>query len=261
MQNIIPVDFPRLASAAEGQWLAGGPGQGGACAVRAFSFASGKGEPALRQAAVDRFCFVVEGEARIAIGTDEFPLPRQVMAYIPAGMPHRISNAVNDAPLHLIEIFAGAPPLLIFDQAEPRLVKDAAQYIRPVKADAFTKGGFAYQSLAERATGSQNLRVNFVQVQPGAGSPDYHIHEFDQFYFILEGEMTVDIGKRRQGAARHHFVHLPSGIVHRNYNAGSVPEVHFALLAPEPLPGAIFDYAVDIRDREAELLQAIPGRA
>lgn len=261
MQNIIPVDFARLGSAAEGQWLAGGPGRGGACAVRAFSFAPGKGEPELRRAAVDRFCFVVEGEARIAIGTEEFLLPRRVMAYIPAGLPHWIGNAAADAPLHLIEIFAAAPPFPLFEQAEARQVADAAQYIRPVRADAFTKGGFAYQSLAERSTGSQNLRVNFVEVQPGAGSPDYHIHDFDQFYFILEGEMTVDIGKRRQSAARHHFVNLPSGIVHRNYNAGSVPEVHFALLAPEPLPGAIFDYAVDIHGREAELLQAIPGRS
>lgn len=259
MQNIVAVDFDQVAALPEGIWLVGGPGQGGACAVRAYALSAGKTEQGLRETQVDRFCFVVEGNGQAILGKDAFSLGRRSMVHIPAGTPHCIGNVDPGQPLWLIDIYAVAPPQQVFKTAGARAVESPAQYIRTVRDDAFTKGGFAYQSLAERATGSQNLRVNFVEVQPGAGSPDYHIHEFDQFYFILEGGMTVDIGKRRQLAAKHHFVHLPAGIVHRNYNAGDVPEVHFALLAPEPLPGAIFDYAVDIHGREAELLQQIPG--
>lgn len=259
MQNIIAVDFDQAAASPQGIWLVGGPGQGGACAVRAYALGPGKTEAGLQECSVDRFCFVVEGSGNAALGQESFALGRRAMVHIPAGAPHLIGNADVGQPLWLIDIFAAAPPQALFKPASARAWPNAAQQIRAVRADAFTKGGFAYQSLAERATGSQHLRVNFVEVQPGAGSPDYHIHEFDQFYFILEGGMTVDIGKRRQLAAKHHFVHLPAGIVHRNYNAGSVPEVHFALLAPEPAPGAIFDYAVDIHGREAELLQRIPA--
>lgn len=52
---------------------------------------------------------------------------------------------------------------------------------------------------------------------------------------------------------------LPEGVVHRNFNAGEAVERHAALLVPEPPSDAIFDYAVTVHDREAEMMTGLPG--
>jgi mannose-6-phosphate isomerase-like protein (cupin superfamily) len=114
--------------------------------------------------------------------------------------------------------------------------------------------GFAWKSLIDRSKGSTSVRANLVQVQPGAGSPDRHIHLFDQFYLVLEGEMRVEVGRREMDAGPLSFVVLPAGCVHRNWNASKKLERHIAFLVPEPVEGQIFDYAVDVHEREAELM-------
>jgi len=127
-----------------------------------------------------------------------------------------------------------------------------------VDESRFEGMGFAYQSLADRSTGCRSLRLNLLQVQPGAGSPDFHIHAFAQLYVILDGEMTIDVGRARLRAPRHSIVCLPPGVVHRNFNASNAVERHISLLVPEPQQGEIFDYAVDIHEHEATMLAGIP---
>jgi quercetin dioxygenase-like cupin family protein len=131
---------------------------------------------------------------------------------------------------------------------------------RVIKIDAsrFEGAGFAHQSLIDRSMGCESLRLNVLQVQPGSGSPDFHIHAFAQIYVIVEGQMTLDIGQARHTACGHSIVCLPPGVVHRNFNASGAVEKHYSLLIPEPQAGQVFDYAVDIHPHEAQLLTAIP---
>lgn len=65
----------------------------------------------------------------------------------------------------------------------------------PIDPHAFIGAGFGYQAQLGRARGARSIRANAVQVSPGSGSPDWHIHPFAQFYLIREGEMTVEVGR------------------------------------------------------------------
>jgi len=62
------------------------------------------------------------------------------------------------------------------------------------------------------------------------------VHRVDQVYFIMQGEMTLQIGFEEYKAGPNTLVILPAGMPHRNWNATSEPEYHINLRLPEPLP-------------------------
>jgi mannose-6-phosphate isomerase-like protein (cupin superfamily) len=73
-----------------------------------------------------------------------------------------------------------------------------------------------------------------------------HFHDFDQFYFVLEGTLEIRIGNRKMTAGPKSLVVLPAGTLHANFNPGPGIERHVALLVPEPREGERLDYGVEI---------------
>jgi quercetin dioxygenase-like cupin family protein len=134
--------------------------------------------------------------------------------------------------------------------AHPERVGTATQpgAVRSLDAGAFAGSanlrGFATQRLATRANGSEHVQLYVAEVQPGASGPDWHIHHFEQLYFILAGELTVDVADQHLVAGAGSLVYLPAGVPHRNTNAGTAAERHIAMLIPEPRPGEPFDLGV-----------------
>ena len=121
-----------------------------------------------------------------------------------------------------------------------------------VDADGYAQNlpGFAIQKLLMASDGSPNMTLYVATVEAGAGGPDLHIHDFDQFYYVLEGTMSCEIGLRRFTAEPHTLVVLPAGVPHRQWNEGPGPERHLTLIAPEPAPGVPWDIGVELeRDR------------
>jgi len=83
-------------------------------------------------------------------------------------------------------------------------------------------------------------------VEPGGSGPDTHIHRFDQFYYVLDGSLEIEVGLDRYVADRHTLVVLPAGVPHRQWNEGPSLERHLTLLVPEPLPGEPWDIGVEL---------------
>lgn len=79
--------------------------------------------------------------------------------------------------------------------------------------------------------------VNVAQVGAGGAGPPMHLHTFDQLFFVLEGELQVEVALQRVVAPRHSLVVLPAGVPHTQWNDGPGTEVHLAVLVPAPLPG------------------------
>ena len=48
--------------------------------------------------------------------------------------------------------------------------------------------------LVNRECGSNNASVYLAEMAPGAEGPPLHTHEFDQFYFVIEGALEVEVG-------------------------------------------------------------------
>lgn len=243
MRYVRPFDIDAASPAPD--WLVA-PQEEIGCAIR---IRRGGGEqPSPSREPIDRFALVLAGSARL-IGA-EGPLAARTgdLIFIPAGTQGAVAG---DADGVWADIEAVLP-----EGVTP--AADATARVITVDPTRFEGQAFAYQSLIDRSLGAQSLRMNVLQVQPGGGSPDWHIHAFAQIYIITEGEMTVDIGNRRQTAKAGTLIFFPAGVVHRNFNASAAIERHVTLLVPEPQEGAIFDYAVSIHQHEAELLKELP---
>lgn len=248
MRFIRPFDPRMSAGGTAGPWLVD-PAEGFGVSIRLRTGERQLEEMRVAAATTDRFALVLGGELQLSTleWTEGASAPEGAIVFIPAGAAGSLRASAGSVWL---EINGSVPQ-------NPAGSADRARVIR-VDPSRFEGRGFLYQSVADRSTGSRSMRVNWLQVDPGAGSPDFHIHAFAQLYVILEGEMTVDIGRTRHRATRHSLVCLPPGVVHRNFNGSASLERHISLLVPEPTKGEILDYAVEIHEHEAELMKAAP---
>ncbi len=240
MRYVRPFDPQSLAAGESSSWLVA-PDEEAGCSIRLRRGGAAASTPT--SVSAERFALVLSGEALLETAATRERAPTGSMIFIPAGQAAAIAG---DAETCWVEIEAAADA----GSMQPCVIH--------VDPSRFEGGGFAYQSLADRSIGAQSMRINTLQVQHGSGSPDYHIHAFAQLYVVQEGEMTLDIGRARHTARRNSLVFLPAGVVHRNFNASGRIERHVSLLVPEPKEGEIFDYAVDIHGKEAELLTTLP---
>lgn len=170
--------------------------------------------------------------------------------FIPANMPAAVNGEAGSAWVE-IETDDIADGAAYPDDMRP-IVKNSSDRAGFIN---YENSGFWVNAVFDRNMGTKNVRLNALEVEDKVGSPDWHIHAFTQFYLIQDGEMTVDIGRAKFQAGPNTLVMLPAGVVHRNYNVSGGMEKHVALLVPEPPKDAIFDYAVTIHEREAEMLK------
>jgi mannose-6-phosphate isomerase-like protein (cupin superfamily) len=89
-----------------------------------------------------------------------------------------------------------------------------------------------------------------------AGEPAFrhHRHEHsDQLYYIVSGEMHVQLGTEELVAGPDTLVYIPKGLPHHNWNEGDVTERHLTLLVPSPEPGAAMDVGVTFEPSGVEI--------
>ena len=72
-----------------------------------------------------------------------------------------------------------------------------------------------------------------------------HIHEFDQYFYVLEGTLDVEVALQKRRVEAGMLVVLPAGVPHRQYNTGDTAERHIAINTPGPEAGRPWDYGVD----------------
>jgi mannose-6-phosphate isomerase-like protein (cupin superfamily) len=189
---------------------------------------------------VDQLYYVVLGEMELQLGTERFTAGPHTLVYIPAGTPHHNWN-VGDVDEFHFEVLAPAPMpnQTVMTPTDSTDAGGRPYAVRPL-ADADVEEplpGFAMQRLLRRADSSEHVSLYVGSVEPGAGGPGTHVHAFDQFYFVLDGTMTVEIGLERHVADPFTLVVLPAGVPHRQFNEAAETERHITLIAPEPLPG------------------------
>jgi mannose-6-phosphate isomerase-like protein (cupin superfamily) len=246
MKYVRPFDVDSMAPATVGHWLVR-PDEAG-CSIR-LCRGGAPDEPATTGASYERYALVLRGKAHLmtADGT-EFAMSGELIV-----IPKDCRGAVGGAGDAVWLEIDGVTPIGSTDEGGVRA------YIARVDPKRFVGSGFNYQILTDRSAGSRSMQMNVVEVQPGSGSPDFHIHKFNQIYIIQSGEMTLDVGRARTKAGKDCIVLLPSGVVHRNFNGSHTVERHVSLLVPQPSDGEIYDYAVTIHEKEAEFLRQPPS--
>jgi quercetin dioxygenase-like cupin family protein len=107
-------------------------------------------------------------------------------------------------------------------------------------------------------------------VPPGGGPPPHvHSREEEGFY-VLEGEITLQVGDRRLVAAAGTFANMPVGTPHSFKNEGTQPAKMLISVAPAGLEQMFFEFGVPLpegsttalppRKEEIEKLLAVAPR-
>ena len=213
----------------------------------------------------DQVFYMLEGGIEIDMDGVKHKAERDGTIFIPAGTVH--GHTPTQDEMHL-DILSPAPtrgmPLGLAAQDDPTPILGRPQnpfsapievtpgeprtigWVRSVEDIPFQPThvpGFDVRNVASRALGSEHIFINVCSVQPGPG-PDWHIHEFDQFYYVLEGVLTVDIALKHYEVRPHELMVIPAGVPHRNWNNGNVVERHIAIMQPEPLSWSHADFDV-----------------
>jgi mannose-6-phosphate isomerase-like protein (cupin superfamily) len=229
---------------------------GESCRAISSHVAAGAAAPPRHVHPVDQLYYVVYGEMHGVLGSEPFVAGPNTLVFIPAGTPHHNWNE-GDADEFHFEVLVPSPHPNE-DVMTPTGSTDAGgrpYFVRSLREDEFvpTLDGFAIQKLLQRSDGSENIALYVGLVEPGGAGPDTHIHHFDQFYYVLAGELSVEVGLDRLTANPHDLVVLPAGVPHRQWNEGSSPERHLTLIVPEPAVGDPWDVGVSFAPTGAVL--------
>ena len=197
---------------------------------------SGSHGPSLFTLPDEHLYLVLEGTMTIRIGTEAFAVRKYEGVRLPADIPHEVWNAGTDAEAHLEVIAPGSSRdlLSMVKPARPRAVDNAAQYVRrpTVPAQAEMKPGLNGATFAARATGG-TIQMRIDSTLPGQGGPKPHVHKFQQVYFSVDGQTSVEYGLIDFVLPRYSIAIVQPGVVHTNANKTSAIERHITLLMPQ----------------------------
>jgi len=198
---------------------------------------SGAHGPSLFTLPDEHLYLVLEGRMNLQIGTDTFLVERNGSVMIPPNTPHEVWNPGPQAEAHLEVIAPGSSRDLrsMLKSVQPHKVENAAQYVRTPRLppEAELKAGLNGVTFAERATGG-TIQMRIDSTRPGQGGPKTHVHKFQQVYFSVEGQTTVEYGLDTYPLAKYSIAIIPPGVVHTNSNKTSSAERHIVFLMPEP---------------------------
>jgi quercetin dioxygenase-like cupin family protein len=112
------------------------------------------------------------------------------------------------------------------------------QYIRLVdqaSLSALAPAERFSQKLIDQGSGGQHASVAYIRTPPGGGSPrGLHTHSWEQIFYVIGGEMTIEVDGQRTVAGPGSLVVFPAGVPHRNWNESAAPTVHLAINTPIP---------------------------
>lgn len=202
----------------------------------------GAGGPATHLHDCDQVYYLLDGAMTLLAGDVEYAAGPESLVFIPRGTPHRNWNTGLNPEIHL-DILLPPPPRGVpmsrppspgqHALAEP-VIYQAAQAHPGAKP-----GEPSVTPLASPRTGTPGIEVNVVQATTTGPPASWHIHDFDQLFWVLEGTLTVEVAGERHDVTPGHLVVLQAGVPHRNWNEGDTPERHLAFLVPAPGRGPV----------------------
>ncbi|MGE3619234.1 MAG: cupin domain-containing protein [Acidimicrobiia bacterium] len=227
---------------------------GEGCAIAARLTAPGSGSGPL-VSATETTCFVVDGELAVDIEGATTVLGAGDVAWFPPGTPRRLTNPNATDAVHL-EITA--PGLPSGSDDRPASTESSARaFTRTPDLSAFSGTTFAQAWLVRREDGARSAQAYLADMPPHVSGPSLHYHEFDQFYFVLSGTLSVQVAMEHHQAGPGSLVALPARVPHAQRNLGDLPERHLALLVPQPefahTPETPWDVAVELGPGELHL--------
>jgi mannose-6-phosphate isomerase-like protein (cupin superfamily) len=126
--------------------------------------------------AADHGYYVIGGELTVRLGDEIANVRSGGFVFAPRGVPHSVANA-GDAPARYVLI--ETPVQEAGPDLGPKLVEDVPGRVRVLLRGADSAGRIAVMD---------NV------VPAGAKGPPLHHHDFDEAFYVLEGEATFQLG-------------------------------------------------------------------
>ncbi len=125
----------------------------------------------------------------------------------------------------------------------PDLDAKSRDSVRPVDLSSFPPNAFRSEFVAGPVSGLNSGYLVVSRVPAGGTGPALHTHSTDQLYFVLKGEMTIQLGTDIFKVQPNTLVLIPAGTPHRNWNPTAEEEVHIEVIAPPPPRSALTEAA------------------
>jgi hypothetical protein len=96
---------------------------------------------------------------------------------------------------------------------------------------------------------------------PGFGGPPLHHHDFDETFYVIEGELTFQLGDELFRAKAGDIAFAPRGVPHTYANLSSATTRHLIICTPAGFERYFARMAAERRGEEPPewALQPIPG--
>lgn len=211
--------------------------------------------PGLHYHHSDQAYFLVQGSMKVRLRDEVHDVAPGSIVFIPAGLPHCNWNPGPGSETHLEMIIPATHRLkqiaYMVDKPEdvpPEWQTTRKGYVRRVDPRWLKEPlpGLKTMSLADPSSGCDTAVILYAEVGPQNGGPGTHVHEFDQYYFVLEGELAIEVALQKYVVTRNKLVVLPAGVPHRQYNNCKVVEKHLTINTPAPEPGRLWDFGVTL---------------
>jgi quercetin dioxygenase-like cupin family protein len=101
---------------------------------------------------------------------------------------------------------------------------------------------FHSQWVGTEEQGVNSCFLIVTRVPPGTGTPSVHTHTGDQFYFILDGGVNLQLADQRHKVTKDDLIYIPCAVPHRNYNSTDREEIRVEFIVPGTQPGLARSY-------------------
>ncbi|MBB3428864.1 MULTISPECIES: cupin domain-containing protein [Rhizobium] len=201
----------------------------------------------LHSQTVERLIYVLAGAISLKEGADFVRLEANDFLFVPRSRAIIIMG--TDSAARLLDIQVP----ISYERSSPAADKALSDLKGRVDENAFAvhtahaaEGrAFETQALIDRKIGSESIKAFISLVHPGSGM-GLHVHPFDQFYYVLQGELSVLLGFDSGRMSEGDLVAFPAGLIHSNSNDGASPTLLLTINVPEVPVGTRGAYSIDL---------------
>jgi quercetin dioxygenase-like cupin family protein len=111
-------------------------------------------------------------------------------------------------------------------------------------------GGDRYRFLITGETSGDSCFIVECLVPPGGGPPMHIHHREDECFYLMEGELEIEVGGKTIAVRSGDFVHAPKGVPHTYRNTGSCHAKMMVTFTPAGMEGWFETTLVPVREND-----------
>ena len=170
----------------------------------------------------DEAFYVLEGELTFQIGEQVLTGPAGAFAFARRGTPRTLANLGDDPARYLV----------VATPAEPGAETVVGDRIAGGEAEPLPTERARINVLLREADSAGAVSVMDNAVAAGFGGPPLHHHDFDEAFYVLEGELTFQLGEELFTRGTGELAFAPRGAHHTFANLSGAPARQLLVCTP-----------------------------